>query len=366
MTLSATARPWITSGIVLVSAGAAVVPAVAPVAVLPSPAPAVAAVQLTAFDPNNWTDVLNAALANGTDVWDHVSPAPAPALHQVLANQTGYLEALLNGSKTFDQVVAAMNANLSAAGDASLAPFMPSNPADFIYSSLDPASSEISIKAIGYDLFDIPLPGKAGLLDLLTNGLQFDLGLCPLCTHITIPILSLLVGSDTAAQIEPYLNFLGSPLSGVLWGEIGVTLGPILQIKDDVTDIINSLSGASPDWNAALTELLDMPANLTNALLNGYGEVSLTALLAEFGLSIPGLNASLDFDLGGLLSPGGSLLNGLGFSTDLGDCSIVCAAFDVPTSAVGPIASMIEMAQAMAEAIGWNGAPFDSLLSLFS
>jgi hypothetical protein len=55
-----------------------------------SPGVQMRAVQLTSFDPNNWTDVLQLALANATDISDHWSPTPAPALQQVLVNQVGY------------------------------------------------------------------------------------------------------------------------------------------------------------------------------------------------------------------------------------------------------------------------------------
>lgn len=74
-----------------------------------------------------------------------------------------------------------------------------------------------------------------------------------------------------------------------------------------------------------------------------------------------------EVDLGGLLSPGGSLINALGFAASLGDCGIVCATFDVPTTAVGPSGSTIEMSQAIAEGLGWNGIgfPLEALLNLF-
>jgi hypothetical protein len=45
----------------------------------------------------------------------------------------------------------------------------------------------------------------------------------------------------------------------------------------------------------------------------------------------------------------------------------LCATFDVPSTAVGPIASMIGLDQAIAEAIGWSGVgnPLEALLNLF-
>ena len=72
-----------------------------------------------------------------------------------------------------------------------------------------------------------------------------------------------------------------------------------------------------------------------------------------------------------MLSPAGSLIDGLGFSDTIGDCSVVCATFDVPTTAVGPLASLFEQDQAIAESIGWDGVGqplahlFTELTSLF-
>jgi hypothetical protein len=200
-------------------------------------------------------------------------------------------------------------------------------------------------------LFDIDLPGKAGLLDILTNGLNVDLGI----TTVNIPVLPLLLGDTLASEVEPYLDFSGSPLSGILWGGIGTTLSPALQFNDDVTGISEALSGANPDYTTAFDDLLNMPANLTNAFLNGYGDVNLDTLLSDLGVTPPATDIPLDVDLGGLLSPAGSLINGVGFTDTLGDCSIVCATLDVPTTAVGPIASLFEMDQAVAESIGWDG-----------
>ena len=345
-----TTRPVITAAAVLLGVNAV---AVTPMAAA-SPQPQIRAVQLTSFDPNNWLDVLQQALTNTTDIYNHFAPAPYPDLQQFAANLPAYFE----GTRD-------ISTDLALAGKAAVVPFEPTNPEPYIYPSLDPAASNIGITALGIHLFDIPLPGKAGLLDLLTNGLQFTVGICPLCTHIDIDVLALLIGQTAANQVEPYLNFIGSPLSGVIWGDIGTTLGPAVQFGNDVTAIGDALSGPTPDYMTAFQELLNMPANITNAYLNGYGNIDLSTLLNDFGAQLPASDANLELDLGGLLSPAGSLLNGIGFTETLGDCSIGCATLDVPTSAVGPIASMIGLDQAIAEAIGWDGVgnPLGGLLS---
>jgi hypothetical protein len=334
-----TARPWTTAGFAftLVAASAIVAPAFAPVADLP--ALQTRAVQLVSGDVS-WDQVLQTALANGTDIYDHLSPATFADIQQFAANVPAYLD----GSRSFET-------DLTTAYNAAINPFVPTDPEPYIYTSVDPTQSEIGISALGIQLFDIPLPGKDGLIEILTNGLNVDLGI----TTVNIPVLPLLVGDDLASQIEPYINFAGSPLSGILWGGFGTTLSPILQLDDDVTAITAALSGATPDYTTAFNDLADMPANLTNAFLNGYGDINLDTLLADFGASSPTTDASLFLDLGGLLSPAGSLINGIGFTDQLGDCSIACATLDVPATAVGPIASLFLQDQAIAESIGWDG-----------
>jgi hypothetical protein len=351
-----TARPWTTAGFAftLVAASAIVAPAVAPVADLP--ALQTRAVQLVSGDVS-WDQVLQTALANGTDIYDHLSPATFADIQQFAANVPAYLD----GSRSFET-------DLTTAYNAAINPFVPTGPEPYIYTSVDPTQSEIGISALGIQLFDIPLPGKDGLIEILTNGLNVDLGI----TTVNIPVLPLLVGDDLASQIEPYINFAGSPLSGILWGGLGTTLSPILQLDDDVTAITAALSGATPDYATAFNDLADMPANLTNAFLNGYGDINLDTLLADFGASSPTTDASLFLDLGGLLSPAGSLINGIGFTDQLGDCSIACATLDVPATAVGPIASLFLQDQAIAESIGWDGvgqplaALFNDMAGMFN
>ncbi len=344
------ARPLVTAAIILAGAGTI---AAAPVSAS-SPEVQTRAVQLTAAGDVTWDQVFQTALANATDIWNHFSPAPYPDLQQLIVNVPSYLDGTRN-----------ITSDLTAAGNAAIDPFTPANPEPYIYPSLDQTSSTISIDTFLGHLFSIDLPGKADLLDILTNGLNFNIGPCPLCIPVDIPVLQLLIGDTAAAQVQPYLEFSGSPLSGVLWGDIGTTLSPVLQFNDDITGIADALSGNNPDLTTALQDLVNMPANLTNAFLNGYGDVNVNALLTEFGITVPASGLTPEVDLGGLLSPAGSLINGLGFTDTLGDCSIACATFDVPTTAVGPIASMVGLDQAIAEAIGWDGVG-NPLTSLFT
>jgi hypothetical protein len=356
-----TARPWTTAGFAftLVAASAIAAPAIAPVADLP--ALQTHAVQLVSGDVS-WDQVLQTALANGTDIYDHLAPATFADIQQFAANVPAYLE----GTRSFET-------DLGLAYTAATTPFLPTDPEPYIYSSIAPTQSTLTIETL---LGNIPidLASKADLLQDLTDGIPYSIGLCPLCLSGNIDVLSLLLGSDVASEVKPYIDFAGSPLSGILWGSFGTTVGPLVQLNDDITAITAALSGASPDYTTAFNDLLDMPANVTNAFLNGYGDVNLDTFLTDFGISAPsGVDVSaIQLDLGGLLSPAGSLIDGIGFSDSLGDCSVLCVSLDVPSTLVGPIASLFLQDQAIAESIGWDGvgqplaALFNDMAGMFN
>jgi hypothetical protein len=337
-----TATPWIAAGFaaMAVSAGATIA---APATSLPSPQSH--DVQLVSGDVT-WGEVLHSALTNATGIYDHFAPDTFADVQQFAANVPSYFD----GTRNF-------GTDLGLAYTAATTPFIPTDPEPYVYTSVDPAPSTIGISVLGLDPYDVPLPGKDDLIDLLTNGIPYSVGSCPFCVSGNIDVLSLLVGQDEAAQISPYLEFSGSPLSGILWGSFGTTVSPLLQLHDDFASIATAFSGSTHDFANAIHDLIDMPANVTNAFLNGYGDISLGTFLTDFGISDPsGVDVSaIQLDLGGLLSPGGSLIDGIGIDASLGNCSIACATFDVPSSAVGPIASLFEQDQAVAEAIGWDG-----------
>ncbi|MGH3968094.1 MAG: hypothetical protein ACRDTV_08280, partial [Mycobacterium sp.] len=156
----------------------------------------------------------------------------------------------------------------------------------------------------------------------------------------------------------------------VLWGDIGTLFSPWAQLLDDGVHIFDALASSTPDYTTALADLEAIPANVTNAFLEGYGNIN--NLLSDFGLSLPGVTPELD--LGGLLSPAGSLFNAVGFdlgasssTTVLGVTWSASADLNDPATTVGPIASMLEMGQAITQSIGWDdvGNQLASLASLF-
>lgn len=157
-------------------------------------------------------------------------------------------------------------------------------------------------------------------------------------------------------------DFSASPASGVLLGDVGTVLSPMLALQNSIHEIIGDLGGASPDPAAALTEFLDIPAAVTNAFLYGYGEIDLAPLVSALGPIAQYYTLDAELPLGGLLSPAGSFFTALALEESYQPpCSegppIICIRLEelTPGNHVGPIASLEELSHAVAQAIGSSG-----------
>lgn len=100
------------------------------------------------------------------------------------------------------------------------------------------------------------------------------------------------------------INFISSPISGVLIGALGPLLSPIVELYNSFQDILAGLEDG--DFDQVLDALLAAPENVFDALLNGT-TLDLSGLLPLFddgGLFPPGALSGLDIALGGLLTEG--------------------------------------------------------------
>lgn len=151
-------------------------------------------------------------------------------------------------------------------------------------------------------------------------------------------------------------NAAASPLSGVLLGAAGPFVSPEVALINSTGAILTDLAGGNPA--AALTDLLDTPANVVNGFFNG-ATLNLNPLAPVFGPFVAaGDNGAeqldgMSFAFGGLLSPGqvidgpggplhygtgGSALNALGLSIGfLPPDPYAGGQVDIPAVPVGPI-----------------------------
>ena len=291
-------RPYATAGIALV--GASVI-AIGPVAAPPPDAEISPQVRLSAaVDPiTPWRNVISDADTNLSDLAAAWREDPAPALRQVIANQIGYLRELPN----FPAIIEQIGANLEGAITA-------------------PFAKDLGTLEPGHD-FAFPI---------VTGGLP-DLG---------IPAL-------LPAELQPLLDLTTTYLSGVALGLISPVVGPGLALGASTQAIIGNLTGDDPDPEAAVNDLINIPAGMADAFLNGGQSLDLTPVLAALGpvlgVELPE-GTKIGVALGGVLSPGGSAFNAL-------DITIEALGFPLTITGQGPgaIGSLIGLSKVIAAAI---------------
>lgn len=277
-------RTHLTSGIAALGVGAI---ALSPVQLLPTQLPAAPqraveslAVNLAAtIDPiTPWVDTFKTAAANVKTLVEFYNQDPLPLLKTIGANLKTYSE---SGDLQF--VVDSMKRNLVTFFEA------PWSPGDQAELPSPPLSQETKL-ALGTFLSETrPVIGNSPA-DLNSTVLQAAVGQM-LTDECEVD------GNCLAEQAAPVLNFLNTPYSGQLIGLIGTMLSPLVQLTRSFTAVGEYFKAGNVA--AAINELINIPANTTNAFLNGGGYLDLTAIVTKI-LPLPvdyiGLN------LGGLLT----------------------------------------------------------------
>lgn len=336
-----TLRPYATAGIAIVGATLITVP------------PAVASlpdiskthdVALTSFLTDAmapWIEQFNIAAENSTVLANNFNVAPFVAFQQFIANQYAYFQEILSDPSKIPDVVNEMQEHLRAVNNA--------------YTLLNVAADDpIAATTILHTL--------SGGADLSTFTLGHSLlfGLLPTLLPAFLP-----PGTDADA-ILPILNFIASPMSGMIMGMLGPGLSPWVALMNSIND------------GDGLNEIL---ANMTGAFFNG-ATLNLDFILPMLeGVVPPGTISHLDFALGGLLTPGsvanadytyydsagnivdsvpavgGSIFNSVGLAIDASGFLGVPLTLTVESQGVGPIGAIMGWQQAMAGLMGgaaWN------------
>lgn len=286
-------RSYLTAAVAALGAGAIALGPVQPVT--PSLTPIVAsssarAVNLVAaFDPiTPWITTIQTAAANLSSLFTTWSAQPFPVAEQVAANLGVYLTQLPDIATIIGQIT--------------------TNASNAVYA---PAAADINT------------------LDL---------------THLTA------YGLLSQLARFPQLDFTTSSASGLFMGFLGPVIGPALALQRSITSAVEALQ--TSDWIGAINEVINIPAAMTNAFLNGGQTIDLTSLVAPL-IPAPSTLTSAGISVGGLLSTGSSLFNTLGL-----DALVVVDPFLPPVpvyigAGPGPsiVGSMIAMTKAIATAI---------------
>jgi hypothetical protein len=289
---------WITAGVAVAGASLiAVAPGVTPVPPDLQHELQASAVRLTAgWDPlAAWKNAFNTTSGNASTIADNFFLAPGVGLQQAIVNEVGYLNEVLNDPSSIGTVLRqfATNAQTVASGLTGL------------------NASAATATAVHAHTLD-------GLHGVLLGQLP---GFLP-------------PGVDAAA-VTQVLQVLSSPMSGLLIGAAGPVISPGVALLNTALAVGAAMNASDP--SAALSDLLDAPANVVNAVFNG-ADLNLDALVPlinNAGILPAGTTIdALDVAFGGLFTvgsvsqgtytqngkavsittPGGSILNSLGLT----------------------------------------------------
>jgi hypothetical protein len=300
-----TARSYLTAGIAALGVGALALAPVQPIptqiALAPERVISTLAVELAAtIDPiplppvdpvELWVDTFETAGANIGTLLEFYLQKPFPILQTIGANIGTYFAEL--GSGQGDLIPGQIAGNIQTFFQAPWSPGVQSEldpvgpaPGTIVKVPLDPDTFTAS-----YISGTTPASG-ASPEDLYGGLLLIAVGqaAAPACA---------VDGNCLISQLAPLLNFLATPYSGQLIGLLGPLLAPVVALTRSFTAVGEYFQAG--EVMSAITELINIPANITNAVLNGAGFLDLTEIVNSIApLPVPG--AKIGLNVGGLLN----------------------------------------------------------------
>ncbi len=269
--------------------------------------------------PNTGTGLFQ----NGNLGWrrgGYASGVALPILNQVVSNLATYLGELPD----FGTIISQVFENLS---NGFMAPFeagVEESGRPFNSALLPVSPYNQNVNAVPY--FALPIFGDTSQRDVWA-------------------LLPTLAGAEAYASLKPILDFLSTPVSGVLVGAIGPIVAPVLAVVNSISNTIELLRESN--FGGALTELINIPANVIGAVLNGGQTLDLTPVLSLLGVTLPDSIQSIGLKMGGLLSPGGVGFDALAAVAAIPDVLSV----DVPGLPIGPIGALAGLANYVSKSI---------------
>jgi len=261
-----------------------------------------------------WIDQFNIASADATKLLNSFYDAPNVGLQQFVANQSDFIQQVLDDPSNITGALGQMQDNLAAV---------------LTGYGLQNATDATTTTVLSHTLDD-GLPNGHSTLFAQIPGY---------------------IPADEQAAAIPIINFLASPASGIIMGALGPFISPWVALMNSISD--------GDDLNTTL-------ANMVGASFNG-ATLSLNSLLPtinSLGLFPQGMAmVNLDIGFGGLLSPGavgnfhdgvgGSIFNSVGIN--LSGVPTV-GNLEAPSQPIGPIGAWEAWGQTIASLLGWSGS----------
>lgn len=298
-------RSYLTTGIAALSVGAIALTPVQPIpsqiALAPQQVVSDLAVELAAtVNPiAAWVDTIKTTTANSATLLKFYLAEPFPLARTLVANQITYVKELLSG-----------NANL-------IFPQIKNNIQTLLKAPLDPGPTTVLTNNNGGQVSEatVPLAG-AGTSGNLSGACAKPAGAGECISPVELNLTALQLAAGLAFEADP-----SDPLSGWgIWQAIvkfapvwrltesfgsGLLVGALGPVLSPLVSLTNSFSAFKADLKAkqfvsAAFDIVNIPANMTNALFNGAGFTDLSKILGRF-LPLPD-GVKVGLNLGGLLN----------------------------------------------------------------
>lgn len=325
-------RPYATAGVVIAGTGLiAATPVMAPAPAIP-PVVDVALTGLSDF-VDTWQDVINTTNANVSILKDNYMLAPGVALQQLYVNWMGYIEQFLNdpSSTTLAEINTAIQDHWVAVRDGYTLP-------------LD------TLKATSTLVAQHTMDGG------LTTGHALLYGQVP----------GYLPAGTDVDMVNSILNFMISPLSGIIMGSLGPGISPWVAMLNSITEgdsfseiVANTwggfLNGATLNLDFVLPMINDagfLPRGMSlDHLEFAFGGLFSTGSVTVGDYQVMGTDGTVDTTVHAV---GGSLFNALGLEM-VG--VPVLGKILVEGQGIGPIAAWEAWGQTVGALLGsgWTG-----------
>ncbi|MCB9442425.1 MAG: hypothetical protein H6523_19575 [Mycolicibacterium sp.] len=275
-----TYRSYLTAGVAALGAGAIALTPVQPIpnhlALAQDKAVATLAVNLAStIDPiTPWVDTFKLAGQNIMSLVNFYLEKPFPLLQTIGANIGTYIQELPDFQKIFGQIAGNINTFFYA-------PWSPGACAT------DPCGDPAFYQ--GDFVSNVPITNKIPFL--APDGLS---------QRQLYALLPAVLPAEEAATLAPLLALAGNHWSGQLAGLVGPLAAPLIVLTRSFTAIGQYF--ADGDVIGAINELINIPANVTNGVLNGAGYLDLTGVVNAI-VPLPDAIKSIGLNLGGLISP---------------------------------------------------------------
>ena len=273
-----TYRSYLTAGVAALGAGAIALTPVQPIpnhlAVAQDKAVATLAVNLAStIDPiTPWVDTFKLTVENVTKLAEFYLEKPFPLLQTIGANIGTYIQELPDFQTIFGQITNNINTFFYA-------PWSPGACAT------DPCGDPAFYQ--GDFVSNVPITNKLPVFGQFSQRQLYAL-------------LPAVLPAEEAATLAPLLALAGNHWSGQLAGLVGPLLAPVIVLTRSFTAIGEFFQKG--DVTGAINELINIPANVTNGVLNGAGYLDLTGVV-EAIQPLPDTIKSIGLNLGGLVSP---------------------------------------------------------------